>query len=251
MDQVRAWHEDGLAWVEVNRPEKLNALDRLTLRELRLRISHAIRSEETRVLLLTGAGERAFAAGADIAEMAEQDPAGIRTLMELGKEVAQLLEDAPQPVIALVNGYALGGGCELALACDLVLAADTAQFGLPEVDLGVLPGWGGSQRAERRIGYGRARDMILTGRRVPAAEALSWGLCDRVFPGASLREEGTALARTLAAKDPLALTVIKRALRAPSVTSLQEGLLLETELFVELFDRPEREAAMGRFLKRK
>ena len=251
MDVVRTWQEAGLAWIEISRPEKLNALDRLTLRALRATVRQVCAAEETRVVLLTGSGDRAFAAGADIAEMDAQDAAGVRALMELGKEVSQLLEDAPQPVLAVVNGYALGGGCELTLACDLVLAAENAQFGLPEIDLGVLPGWGGTQRLERRVGYGRARDMILTGRRVGAQEALSWGLCDRMCPLASLREEATALARVLAAKDPLALTMIKRALRAPSVTSREEGLLLETELFVELFDRPEREEAMGRFLKRR
>lgn len=250
MDVVRTWQEAGLAWIEIHRPDKLNALDRLTLRVLRQAVREASAAEQTRVMLLTGSGERAFAAGADIAEMDAQDADGIRALMELGKEVTQLLEDAPQPVLAVVNGYALGGGCELALACDLVLAAETAQFGLPEIDLGVLPGWGGTQRLERRVGYGRARDMILTGRRVGAHDGLSWGLCDRVCPPTSLREEATVLARLLADKDPLALTMIKRALRAPAITSREEGLRLETELFVELFDRPEREEAMGRFLKR-
>ena len=250
MSQVRTWREEGLAWIELNRPEKLNALGRALLEELREVVRAQSDDPAVRVILLTGAGERAFAAGADIAEMNAQDPAGIRALMELGKEAALLLEQAPQPVIGVVNGFALGGGCELSLACDLVFAAETAQFGLPELDLGVLPGWGGTQRVERRVGYGRARDMVLSGRRVPAAEALSWGLCDRVFPLERLRAEATLYAQLLAAKDPQALAAGKRALRLRSVVPLEEGLAVETELFVQLFDRPEREAAMGRFVRK-
>lgn len=250
MSPVRTWRDEGLAWMELNRPDKLNALNRELLVELAKVTRELSDDPEARVLLLTGAGDRAFAAGADIAEMHEQDRDGIRELMELGKEAATALEEAPQPVIAVVNGYALGGGCELSLACDLVCAAETAQFGLPEIDLGVLPGWGGTQRVERRVGYGRARDMLLTGRRVPASEALAWGLCDRVFPAERLREEATALARTLATKDPQSLAACKRALRARTLLSTAEGLAVETELFVQLFDRPERVAAMSRFVRR-
>lgn len=250
MSLVRTWRDGGLAWMELSRPDKLNALNREVLAELGRLARELSDDPEVRVLLLTGSGERAFAAGADIAEMCEQDRDGIRELMELGKEAANTLEEAPQPVIAVVNGYALGGGCELSLACDLVCAAGSAQFGLPEIDLGVLPGWGGTQRLERRVGYGRARDMILTGRRVPAAEALAWGLCDRVFPADRLREEATALAQALAAKDAQSLAACKRALRARALLPPAEGLAVETELFVQLFDRPERVAQMGRFVRR-
>jgi enoyl-CoA hydratase len=182
--------------------------------------------------------------------MDAQDPAGIRALMQLGKEVALLLEEAPVPTLAVVNGYALGGGCELSLACDLVLASENAQFGLPEVDLAVLPGWGGSQRLERRVGYGRARELLFTGRRVPATEALAWGLCNHVYPLAELRERAADLARTIAGKDAGSVAAAKRALRLRGVLSSDEGLARETELFVELFDRPERRAAMSRFLQR-
>ncbi|MFN3650335.1 MAG: enoyl-CoA hydratase/isomerase family protein [Armatimonadota bacterium] len=251
MGEVRSWNDAGLAWIEISRPEKLNALNRATLLQLRQTLEAVTTDLATRVVLLTGAGDRAFAAGADIAEMNAQDRDGIRALMELGKSVAVLLEEAPQPVMAVVNGYALGGGCELALACDLVVAAEGARFGLPEVDLAVLPGWGGSQRLERRVGYGRAREMILTGRQVPAAEALAWGLCDRVCSAEALRSEAEALARTLAAKDPGALTAAKVALRRRSELPLSEGLRVETELFVDLFERDERREAMGRFGRRR
>jgi enoyl-CoA hydratase len=250
MSYVNTWQEEGLGWVELNRPDKLNALSRAVLTDLRTALLAQCDSPAVRVIILTGAGERAFAAGADIAEMNGQDAEGIRSLMELGKEVALILEEAGQPVIAAVNGFALGGGCELSLACDLVCAVEHAQFGLPEVDLGVLPGWGGSQRVERRVGYGRARDMVLTGRRVPAAEALSWGLCDRVFPAAAFRQEVTDLGRALAAKDHESVATAKRALRMRSHLSLSEGLNLETQLFVDLFDRPERVERMSRFARR-
>ncbi len=247
---VNSRNDEGLYWIEINRPDKLNALNLEVLRVLRAELGTAIQDSRCRVLLLTGTGDRAFAAGADIAQMHAQDAAGIRKMMDLGKEVAALLETAPQPALAVVNGYALGGGCELALACDLILASEKAQFGLPEVDLGVIPGWGGSQRLERRAGYGRARDMILTGRRVRAEEALTWGLCDRVCPPERLCEEATRLARTLAEKDAEALAAAKRALRWRSELPLSETLRLETDVFVELFQRPERTAAMERFLKR-
>jgi enoyl-CoA hydratase len=248
---VRRWTEENLAWIEVNRPEKLNALDRTTLLALRAALQAATSDPEARVILLTGAGDRSFIAGADIAEMAAQDAAGIRGLMDLGKEAARLLEEAPQPALAVVNGYALGGGCELALACDLVLASEGAQFGLPEVDLAVLPGWGGTQRLERRVGYGRARRMVLTGERVRAFQALEWGLCDMVFPPGDLRVKAAEMAGMLASKDGAALAAAKRALRERAERPLKEGLALETDLFVELFGRPEREARMGGFLKRK
>jgi len=251
METVHTWHSGPVAWIEINRPDKANALGRAALLRLRYAVTGAIQDLDARVLVLTGAGPRAFAAGADIAEMAALDPIGIRGMMEQGQEIAHLLETSPKPVLAAVNGFALGGGCELALACDLICAADTAQFGLPEVGLGVIPGWGGTQRLERRVGYGRARDMVLTGRRIPAAEALAWGLCDRVFPAASLRDEAEALAREIALQDAGALAAAKEALAAAGALPPAEGLARETDLFVRAFDRPERRDAMTRFLSRR
>jgi enoyl-CoA hydratase len=250
MSVIRTHLEDALLWIEIHRPEKLNALNRAALAELRDVLREAAVGP-ARVLLLTGAGDRAFCAGADIAEIAEQDASGARALMELGKEVTRLLEETPQPVIAVVNGYALGGGCELCLACDLVVASERAQFALPEVDLGILPAWGGTQRAERRIGYGRAREMVLTGRRIPAAEALIWGLCERVAPAESLRAEATPLALTMAARPPGALQAAKRALGFQAHAALAHGLAAETDTFARLFNGPERVEAMDRFLKRR
>jgi enoyl-CoA hydratase len=251
METVNTWHTGPVAWIEINRPDKANALGRAALLRLRYAVVGAIQDVDARVIVLTGAGDRAFAAGADIEEMRELDPISIRGMMDQGKEIAHLLETSPRPVLAAVNGFALGGGCELALACDLICAADTAQFGLPEVDLGIVPGWGGTQRLERRVGYGRARDMVLTGRRIPAAEALTWGLCDRVFPAATLREQVEILGRELAVKDAEALAGAKEALRAAGEPALLAGLARETDVFVRLFDRPERRAAMDRFTRKR
>lgn len=241
--------EGAVAIVTVNRPDKRNALNRVVREELIEALAALQLDSSVRVLLLTGAGDRAFVAGADISEFAERTPLEQRQAMTT-IQTFEAVAACTKPVIAMINGYALGGGCELALACDLILASEKAQFGLPEVDLAVLPGWGGSQRLERRVGYGRARDMILTGRRVRAEEAHSWGLCDRVFPPERLRDEAVILAKGLAAKDAEALAAAKRALRWRSELPLSETLRLETDAFVELFQRPERQAAMERFLKR-
>ena len=238
------------ALVTVNRPGALNALDAGLLRRLGEVVGDLSADEGVAVVIITGAGDRAFIAGADIAEMNACSREELAEIVRLGQALTRAVELAPKPVIAMVNGYALGGGCELALACDLVVAAETARFGLPEVKLGLLPGFGGTQRLPRRIGWGRARDLILTGRQVPADEALRLGLCDRVVPTADLRSTTEALAVELAAVDAGALAAAKEALRLAADEPLALGLAREAELFVELFDRPERAAAMERFLRR-
>ena len=238
------------ALVTVNRPKALNALDERLLRRLGEVVGDLSADEGVAVVIITGAGDRAFVAGADIAEMNACSRDELAEIVRLGQALTRAVELAPKPVIAMVNGYALGGGCELALACDLVVAAETARFGLPEVKLGLLPGFGGTQRLPRRIGWGRARDLILTGRQVPADEALRLGLCDRVVPTADLRSTTEALAVELAAVDAGALAAAKEALRLAADEPLALGLAREAELFVELFDRPERAAAMERFLRR-
>lgn len=238
------------ALVTVNRPKALNALDERLLRRLGEVVGDLSADEGVAVVIITGAGDRAFVAGADIAEMNACSRDELAEIVRLGQALTRAVELAPKPVIAMVNGYALGGGCELALACDLVVAAETARFGLPEVKLGLLPGFGGTQRLPRRIGWGRARDLILTGRQVPADEALRLGLCDRVVPTADLRSTTEALAVELAAVDAGALAAAKEALRLAADEPLASGLVREAELFVELFDRPERAAAMERFLRR-
>ncbi|MBI3909802.1 MAG: enoyl-CoA hydratase/isomerase family protein [Armatimonadetes bacterium] len=243
-------YTDARAEITVNRPEKLNALNTATLRALRDLLAEIAANDAVRVVLLTGAGDRAFIAGADIAEMAALDAEGLHDCLLLGQGVAEALEELPQPVLAVVNGYALGGGCELMLACDVILAAETAQIGLPEVDLAVIPGWGGTQRLPRRVGTARALELILTGARVPALEALRLGLVDRVVPPERLLEGARALADVMARKPPAALRAAKRAVRAAERLSLAEGLRRERQAFTALFEMPERAAAMARFLRK-
>lgn len=245
-DSVLVERTDYGALITVNRPEALNALDRATLQQLGEAIRAQSADPEVRVLALTGAGERAFIAGADIAEMAPLSRAEMGEILTLGQGAAQALEDAPQPTIAMVNGYALGGGCELALACDLIIAGPRARFGQPEVTLGLVPGFGGTVRLPRRVGWGRARELILTGRQVDAEEALRVGLCERLARD-DLRAETEALARRLAGMDSEALRLVKVALGGGDG---EEILARERRLFLEAFERPERRAAMKRFLRR-
>jgi enoyl-CoA hydratase len=239
-------------WVEVtfNRPQVLNALNRAALLQLHRTIDELGADPDCRAVILTGAGERAFSAGADVAEMCDLSGDEVNRFAALGQEVAFAIERCPKPVIAAVNGFALGGGCEVALACDLIFAADTAQIGLPELTLGILPGWGGTQRLPRRVGIGRAREIIYTGRRVAAEEALRIGLVDRTVPRELLLQESCAVASYLATLSPPAVAAAKEALRAAASTSLVEGCGREAELFVQTFATEERPTAMGKFLKR-
>ncbi|HZN55414.1 MAG TPA: enoyl-CoA hydratase-related protein [Candidatus Polarisedimenticolaceae bacterium] len=222
---------DRVAWITVNRPDKLNALNRATVQEIARAAEHAIADPEVGVLVVTGAGEKAFVAGADIAEMAALDAAAAhRFSLELMESFGRL-EASPKPVIAAVNGFALGGGCELALACHVRYAADTARFGQPEVNLGLIPGAGGTQRLQRSVGRGRALDLILSGDTIDAAEAHRIGLVERVAPAAELRAQVSALAAKLLGKSPLALARALDAVLAGGEMALTEALRLEASLF--------------------
>lgn len=244
---VRETTREGVRWLELARPEALNALDRAGLRALEEALRRAAADPDCRVLVVTGEGDRAFAAGADLREMCSLPLEEVRGMIELGQRVTALLEELDVPTLAAVRGFALGGGCELALACDGIAAGESARFGLPEVTLAVLPGWGGTQRLERRVGFGRARDLLFSGRQVAAPEALAIGLCDWVEPDELLQERVQARAAELARRDRASLAAIKHCLRAratmPPVAALRE----EVEWFVRLFDREERRAAMERF----
>ena len=221
----------GVAVVTVSRPQVLNALNAATITELleafeRLRDDGAVRA-----VVLTGAGERAFVAGADIAELARLGPAEAREVARRGNALCALIAGCGKPVIAAVNGFALGGGCELAMACTLRLAADTARIGQPEINLGIIPGYGGTQRLPRLIGAGPALEMLLTGKPVTAEEARRLGLVNRVVPAAELLDEAGALAADLAAKPPVAVKFILDAVRRGTQMSLDEGCDYEAALF--------------------
>jgi enoyl-CoA hydratase len=223
--------EGALARVVLNRPKVLNALNRQLIGELAQVIETLRADAAVRVVLLTGSGDKAFAAGADINELAALSPVEAVDYARRGQRVFRDLETMGKPVIAAVNGFALGGGCELAMACTLRIAADSARFGQPEVNLGIIPGYGGTQRLTRLVGKGRALDLVLTGRMVGAAEALAMGLVNQVVPGAGLSEAAATLAGTLMEKGPLALRFAMQAVHAGLEMGLDDALDQEAHLF--------------------
>ena len=223
--------DGAVATVTVNRPNVLNALNAQTIDELR-RVALDLRADAgVRVVVITGAGEKAFVAGADITEFIGQSPAEGRDRALRGQQVFALFEEMGKPTIAAINGFALGGGCELAMACTFRIAADTARLGQPEINLGIIPGYGGTQRLARLVGRDRALDLILTGRHVLASEALAIGLVTRVVPAADLTADVTAFAQALASKAPVAMRYALEAVHRGLDGSLAEGSAVEATLF--------------------
>jgi enoyl-CoA hydratase len=251
MPPVGVTRDDAVAVVTVDRPEALNALDLPTLTELRGRLLELRDDDSVRVVVLTGAGEKAFVAGADIKYMSGLDVEGGKAWSELGHNCGQLLETMPKPTIAAINGFALGGGCELALACDLRYAATTAKLGQPESSLAIIPGWGGTQRLARVCGLGVAKDLILTGRIVDADEALRIGLVSAVYEHGALMERVSETARALAAKAPLALAAAKAAVNHALQGDHVENLTAEAERFGELFATEDQTEGMTAFVEKR
>ena len=223
--------EGAVAVVTVNRPKVLNALNVATLDELAATMRQLQRDDTVRCVIVTGAGEKSFIAGADIHELSALTPAAGREHARAGQAVFDLVEQLGKPVIAAINGYALGGGCELAMACTLRLAADTARLGQPEINLGLIPGFGGTQRLARLIGAGRALELLLTGEPIGAAEAYRLGLVNRVVPAADLMVEARQLGATIAAKAPIAVRYMLDAVRWGAQLPLSEAQALEATLF--------------------
>ena len=223
--------EGAVAVVIINRPKVLNALNIATLDELAATMGQLQRDGTVRCVIITGAGEKSFIAGADINELAALTPTLAREHVRKGQAVLDLIEQLGKPVIAAINGYALGGGCELAMACTIRIAADTARLGQPEINLGTIPGFGGTQRLSRLIGAGRALELLLTGEPVGAAEALRLGLVNRVVPAADLLAEAHRLAAAIAAKAPVAVRYILEAVRGGVQLPLGEAQALEAALF--------------------
>lgn len=249
-ETLRVETEGAVAVLTIDRPEKRNALSG-QVRAALIAALDALRDDDgVRVLVVTGAGEKAFVAGADIAEFAERTPLEQRAAMT-GRRVFDEIAAYPKPVIAMINGFCLGGGCELALACDLRIAADTAKLGQPEINLGIIPGGGGTQRLPRVVGTGQAMRLVLTGELIDAAEALRIGLVDVVHPAAELRERTLDVARGMAAKSPVALRMGKSAVRAAAEMPLEAGLRYETELFVTCFASDDRREGVAAFLEKR
>jgi enoyl-CoA hydratase len=235
----------------VNRPEALNALDVETLTALRDRLRELSQDVETRVVVLTGAGEKAFVAGADIKYMSGLDVDEAKAWGELGHDAANLLERMPQPTIAAINGFALGGGCELALACDLRYASSNAKLGQPEINLGIIPGWGGTQRLARATTIGFAKELILTGRTVGADEALERGLVNGVTEPDDLLPRVMELANQLAAKGPLALETAKQSINRALAGDHEQNLGREGDRFGELFASEDAKEGLTAFAEKR
>src|SRR5690349_17569093 len=223
--------QKSIAYVTVNRPKVLNALSMATMDELRAAF-HEIKSDaEIRVVILTGAGEKAFIAGADISELAAQDPVSAKEYAQRGQSVLNLIENLGKPVIACINGFALGGGCEIAMACTIRLASETAKLGQPEVKLGIIPGYGGTQRLPRLVGKGIAMQLLLTGEMITAQEAYRIGLVNEVAAPADLIPRAEAIAAKIIANAPLAVQYTMEAVNKGMETPLAEGLYVEAVLF--------------------
>ncbi len=233
MEYIELEHQDesGIATITFNRPKALNALNSATLNELAETLTIVAEDENIRVLILTGAGAKAFIAGADIAEIQSLSPLAAKNFAGLGQTVIDRLQRLPIPAIAAVNGYALGGGCEMALACDFIFASETATFGLPEIGLGIIPGFGGTQRLPRLIGSNMAKEMIYTGKMLNATEAKEIGLVNRCFPADQLIPETLAVAKTISQKGRASLQAAKEVIGAGLHVDLQTGLALERDAF--------------------
>jgi enoyl-CoA hydratase len=250
-DNIRYEIEGFIATLTIAREKALNALNRHTLNEIGWALREADGDQRVRVVIVTGAGEKAFVAGADISEMKDQPAIEARSFAQAGRTVGDILEAMQKPVIAAVNGFALGGGCELALACDFIYASEKAKFGQPEVNLGVIPGFGGTQRLPRRVGLGRATELVLTGDLIDAQEALRIGLVNKLFPPDQLMAETKKTAEKIASKGPLAIAHARRALRKSQELSLPAGNDLEGELFALLFASQDQKEGMKAFLEKR
>ena len=230
-DNLLIERDGAVAIVTINRPKVLNALDTATLDELRRAILELKHDEAVRAVVLTGAGEKAFVAGADIRELAVMTPTGGREHAIRGQHVFDLVEQLGKPVIAAINGFALGGGCELAMACTIRLAAETAKLGQPEINLGLIPGYGGTQRLARLVGKGRALELLLSGDQITAPEAHRIGLVNRVLPPGELLAEARALAASLAARAPVAIHYILEAVHKGLEMPFAQAQIFEATLF--------------------
>ena len=243
--------DEGIAVLKVNRPGALNALNVETLKEIQDALRKLARREDVRGLILTGEGTKAFVAGADIAEMKEMDPQQAHEFSRLGHQTLKMIEEFPWPVIAAVNGYALGGGLEIALACDFIYAQEGARLGLPEVTLGIFPGFGGTQRLPRHIGRAQAKELIYTGEMIEAQRAYELGIVNKVCKAEELLEEAKNTLRRIARNGPLAVKVAKELVNRGLETSQEEGEELEISAWANMFASFDQKEGMGAFLEKR
>ncbi|MCX7823584.1 MAG: enoyl-CoA hydratase-related protein [Syntrophobacterales bacterium] len=243
--------DDGVAILTVNRPKSLNALNPQTLEEIDRALDEVEKNDKIKVLVITGAGEKAFIAGADITEFPKMNPLQAYKFAEKGQNVFLRLEQLPKPVIACVNGFALGGGCELAMSCDFIYASDKAKFGQPEINLGIIPGFGGTQRLARLVGRAKAKELCMTGEMISAEEAKNIGLVAKVFPAENLFEETIKVASALAQKSQVALRAIKKVIDEGIGSDLRSGCLLEANAFALTFASEDAREGVQAFLEKR
>lgn len=243
--------KERIATVTVNRPQVLNALGFEVLAELKAALLQLKDDSEVKVVVMTGAGDKAFIAGADVGAMAKVGPLEARKYILLGHEIFDLIDGFPKPVIAAANGFTLGGGMELALACDFIYAAENARFGLPEVTLGIIPGWGGTQRLPLAIGPGRAKELIYSGRVIDAQEAYTIGLVNRVLPAEGFMDAVMAVAREIAQRSAVPLTMAKTSVRAYQEGGGQAGRLVEIQSVSLCFGSQDQKEGMAAFLEKR
>lgn len=242
--------EDGILMITVNRPEKMNALNQQVLKELALVIDEVYSDRNIKGAIITGAGEKAFVAGADISEFLTLSEQGGRELAKLGQTIFQRIESCPKPFVAAVNGFALGGGCELAMACHFRVASENAKFGQPEVNLGLVPGYGGTQRLTQLIGKGKAMELMMTGDMINAADALAWGLVNHVFPAAELLPKTLAILQKIKSKAPLAVAGVIKCVNA-CVDKQLNGYEVELDEFAACFGTKDMEEGTAAFIQKR
>lgn len=243
--------KEGIAVITFNRPKALNALNQALLDEFSEALDKIAMDDEIRVVVLTGAGEKAFVAGADITELARLTPLRTKTVSEKGHSILMKLETLPQPVIAAVNGFALGGGNEIALACDFIYASETAQFGLPEINLGLIPGYGGTQRLPRLVGKAMAKELIYTGKMIPAKEAKEIGLVNQVYAPDALMESVMKTAKVIASKGRVPIRAAKQAVNDGVNADLKTGIGIEVNHFAMTMVSGDAKEGMSAFLEKR
>ncbi|WP_371367368.1 Short-chain-enoyl-CoA hydratase [Sporomusa rhizae] len=243
--------ENGIGIVTINRPKALNALNAATIYELDRMFDELAKDDTVKAVILTGSGQKSFVAGADITEMQAMSAIKGRNWGKLAQAVFNKIENLPKPVIAAVNGYALGGGCEISMACDIRIAAENAKFGQPEVSLGIPPGFGGTQRLPRLVGKGRAKELLFTGEMIDAEEAYRIGLVNKVVASEELMETAKAMAQKIMSRAPIAVQVCKAAVNEGMDTDLESGVAYEAEVFGLCFATDDQKEGMAAFVEKR